>query len=278
MKNILVTGGTGFIGRNLINLLIKKKVFKIFSTYRSDSVKRSKNVHWIKVQSLDKFNFESYNFDILIDLAWYDLDDYNAKSHSQRQVNEHIVFYKKLLKKNSNINIYTSGTCLEYGLKEGKLSETMIDKPIVNYAIGKSNLKKKIFQIKKKYNFSFNWLRFFYIYGKGQEQKKLYTLIIQAIKNKYKYFKMSNGNQSRDYLHIEQITNLLFELIVKDQSNGVINICSGRSTKVINLIRGWKKQLNSKIVLKRNIFSIPKYESFSFYGCNKKLKGILKNI
>jgi nucleoside-diphosphate-sugar epimerase len=278
LKNILVTGGTGFIGRNLINLLIKKKVFKIFSTYRSDSVKRPKNVYWIKVQSLDKFNFETYNFDILIDLAWYDLDNYNAKSHLHRQVKEHLVFYKKLLNKNKNINIYTAGTCLEYGLAEGKLLEKTVGRPIVNYAIGKNNLKKKIFELKKKYNFGFNWLRFFYIYGKGQEQKKLYTIFTQAIKKKHKYFKMSNGNQSRDYLNIDKITNLLFELILKDQSNGVINICSGRPSKVIDLIRGWKKQLNSKIILKRNIFSIPKHESFSFYGCNKKLKGILKKI
>ena len=80
MKKILITGGTRFIGRNILSELSKSKKYIIFSTYRKKKI-RVKNVNWIKTKTLKSDKFKDESFDILLDLAWYDLYNFNSLSH-----------------------------------------------------------------------------------------------------------------------------------------------------------------------------------------------------
>jgi dTDP-6-deoxy-L-talose 4-dehydrogenase (NAD+) len=276
LKKILITGSQGFIGKNLIKNLVNEKKFEIHATCRKKFIKNYKNVKWIKVKNLQSDSINKFKYDILVDLAWYDLDNYNSQTHIKKQVTEHFVFYKKLLKKNKKINIFSFGTCLEYGLREGKLVENMISDPKINYARGKDILRKKIMYLKKKYDFSINWLRLFYIYGEGQEKRKIYSQFINAIKSRKKFFIMSKGTQKRDYIHIKSVVKIIIILIRKNVNVGIINLCTGNSIRVIDLVRKWKKKFKSNIKLKIGSLDIPNYEPQIFYGSVKKLNNIIK--
>lgn len=272
---ILITGGQGFMGQYLIEYFEKFSKHKIFATYRKIKNKKKSSVTWIKIQNLKSNNIYKFDYDVVIDLAWYDLNNYRASSHLKKQVLEHLFFFRKLLKKNKKINIFGFGTCLEYGLREGKLSENMKPSPQVNYAKGKDSLRKKIMFLRKKYNYSINWLRLFYIYGEKQEKKKIFTQFIHAVKSKKKFFFMSKGTQERDYIHINTVVKIIAFLVNKNINGGIINICSGNAIKVINLVKTWKKKFKSKIILKTNKLEVPTYEPQIFYGCIKKLNKIM---
>jgi dTDP-6-deoxy-L-talose 4-dehydrogenase (NAD+) len=270
---ILITGGQGFIAKNIFRELKKLKKYQIFATYRKN-LKKEPYVNWIKVKNLKSSTINQFNFDVVLDLAWYDLDNYNSKTHL-KQVFEHLVFYKKLIKNNKKINIFSFGTCLEYGLREGKLSEKIKTAPKINYAKGKDLLRKKIMLLRKKYNYSLNWIRLFYIYGEGQEKKKIYTQFINDIKSKKKFFYMSKGSQKRDYINIKKVVRIIIILIKKNVNCGVINLCTGKPISIIQQVKKWKKKFNSKIFLKTNHFMTPIYEPEIFYGSTKKLNKII---
>lgn len=273
MIKILITGGQGFIAKNIIKELKKLKKYQIYATSRKN-LKKEKSVNWIKIKNLKSSSINQFNFDIVLDLAWYDLDNYNSKTHL-KQVFEHLIFYKKLIKNNKKVNIFSFGTCLEYGLREGKLSENFKSDPKINYAKGKDLLRKKIMSLRKRYNYSINWLRLFYIYGEGQEKKKIYTQFINAIKSKKKFFPMSKGTQKRDYINIKKVVRIIIILLNKNINGGIINLCTGKPISVIQLVKKWKKRFNSKIILKTNQFKTPSYEPEIFYGSTKKLNKII---
>ena len=86
---------------------------------------------------------------------------------------------------------------------------------------------------------------------------------------------MSKGDQKRDYMNVKDVAKILLNLINKDSDFGIINICSGKPVKIIDLVKYWKQNLNSKIIFERGLLSIPSYEPYIFYGDNKKLKKII---
>jgi len=61
-----------------------------------------------------------------------------------------------------------TGTCFEYGNKNGSLSEDMETNPNIAYSLAKDTLRKFILELAKIFDFKFHWIRLFYMYGIGQ--------------------------------------------------------------------------------------------------------------
>ena len=113
------------------------------------------------------------------------------------------------------------------------------------------------------------------MYGNNQPERTLYSQFLKTIKKKEKIFKMSKGEQFRDYLTVEKIALLIFKLVLKDSNFGNINLCSGKGVKIKNLVNKWKKKMNPKLKIERGALMMHKHEAYNFYGCNKKLNRIL---
>ena len=173
------------------------------------------------------------------------------------------------------MSLYIIGTSLEYGFREGKLNEKFISISHINYSKEKNMYRKKLIEIKNKFNFKLTWLRPFYIYGDNQQKRTLYSQFKRAVKKKHKKFKMSKSDQNRDYLNVRKVAKILINLINKNIEFGIVNICSGKPVRVIDLVKSWKRKFNSKIILEKSLLSIPKHEPYIFYGDNKKLKMII---
>ena len=152
---ILVTGANGFLGSNLIEYLIKLDV-KIIATSRN--LETAKNKSWY---SNSEVNFIEYNFnrlndteenlfeyfekpDLLINLAWEGLPNYNNVSHFENNLFHQFQFIKNLID-NGLKNINITGTCLEYGLRNGVLNEDLPTNPQNCYAIAKDSLRRMLF-------------------------------------------------------------------------------------------------------------------------------------
>jgi nucleoside-diphosphate-sugar epimerase len=261
---ILITGGNGFIGKNLI-LKLNSLKHVIYSINRTKiNCKNEININLSKIKSCHI----PQKIDVLIHLAWDNLDNYFHKNHLKN-----LKIHKKFLRiaLDSGIKRFIiSGTCQEYGKYEGKLKESLIPKPVTKYAIAKNNLRKFIFKKQKKYKIKIQWLRIFYLYGVGQPKTSLLGQLDETIKNKKKKFFMSSGEQVRDYIHIKELVYFICDLLKKQKINGIINCSSGKKTKVIDLVK--KNLKNKKISVVTNYYKIPNYEPFEFWGCNNKMK------
>jgi dTDP-6-deoxy-L-talose 4-dehydrogenase (NAD+) len=212
--------------------------------------------------------------DSVIHLAWEGLPNYNEFYHFERNLFSNYFFLKNLVVKGlKDLNVI--GTCFEYGMKSGCLSEDMETNPITAYSIAKDTLRKFIELLNENYEFKLKWIRLFYMYGKGQNPKSLIAQLEKALKNKDRIFNMSGGEQLRDYLPIEKVAEYITKISLQKKINGIINCCSGKPISIRNLIENYIKEKNEKIKLNLGYYPYPNYVPMAFWGDNSKLKAIL---
>ncbi len=277
---VLVTGATGFIGNYLIDDLLKYDLDIIATARNIDKAKKSNWYGKVKFLTCDlntKIDFFNYfeRPDAVIHLAWEGLPNYKENFHIEKNLPNNISFLGNLI--NSGLKKLTvMGTCLEYGFVNGCLSEEIITNPQTPYGIAKDTLRKYLESLVNNYQFDFKWVRFFYLYGKGQGKKSILSQLIKAIENKEKIFNMSGGEQLRDYLPIEKAAGYLTKIFLQTKETGVINCCSGKPISIRKLVEDYLKQNDSEIKLNLGALSYPDYEPMAFWGDNTKLKKILE--
>jgi len=279
---VLVTGATGFIGSHLIRELLKSKTNQIVATSRS--IDKAKKSDWFSKVEYIEYDFNEgtgenlYDFfgkpDQLIHLAWEDLSDYSSPSHIDVILPNHCEFIESMVVGGLK-DVVVTGTCFEYGMIEGCLSEDIDTKPENPYAVAKDSLRKFIVNLQKKHSFVYKWIRLFYMYGDGQSKTSLMYLLDKTIQDKNKVFNMSGGDQLRDFLPIDEVVRNI-SLITKQNShlNQVVNCCSGKPISVKNLVEHYLEEKKYKIRLNLGFYPYPDYEPMRFWGCNLKLKEI----
>ena len=281
---ILVTGASGFIGNHLIKELLKNTNHEIIATSRD--IEKAKKYEWfsrVKYISYDLNSQEELNLfeyfdkpDKVIHLAWDGLPNYNDLIHIEKNLFNNYQFIKNLVA-NGLKDITITGTCFEYGLINGCLSEDIQTNPSNSYAIAKDSLRKFIEELKKQYKFNYKWIRLFYMYGEGQGEKSLIALLDKAIQNGEKEFNMSGGEQLRDYLHIQEVVSNISKIALHNKiDNQIINCCSGKPISIRKFVENYLDEKNYSMKLNLGYYPYPTYEPMAFWGNNDKLDLIKK--
>lgn len=278
---VLITGATGFIGNYVVNELLRKN-HQVIAT--SKNIKKAKKQEWypsVKYIPYDlnenkKFLFRFFGRpDVVIHLAWQGLPNYKDKIHLRQNLTTNKRFLINLVKGGLK-NLTVAGTCLEYGLQSGCLTEINPAQPTIPYAIAKDMLRKFLEQLQQQYRFSFKWARPFYVYGKGQNKNSLLPQLETAIQKKQKIFNMSGGEQLRDYLPVEKVAEFIVKIAMQNTISGVINCSSGQPIPIKTLVNKYLAKKNKRIKLNWGFYPYNDYEPMSFWGNNKKLQQILK--
>lgn len=284
MKKILVTGASGFIGNHLINELLKYDVSIVATSVESlDEIKKyewSEKVDYIQfnLNDLNDVSFELFNKpDQLIHLAWEGLPNYKELYHFEKNLFSNYNFIKKLVGEGLQ-KVSVIGTCFEYGMQEGCLSEEIPTSPSNPYGLAKDSLRKFIHELSLKINFEFNWFRLFYIYGKGQSPNSLLSSLERAIENGDKEFNMSPGDQIRDFISVNETVEIIAKLSLFDKECGIVNCCSGNPITVKEMVENKLKEMAKNIKLNLGHYPYPELEPFSFWGNRVKLNSILHEI
>ncbi len=282
---ILVTGATGFIGSHVVDYLIRNN-YEVIAT--SSDRNKAQCFDWfekvvykefqIEETDWDKTNLYTYfeKPDVMLHLAWQGLPNYNERYHVERNLFPQYSFVKNLIE-NGLRNISITGTCLEYGLIDGCLDEAIQTFPSNYYAIAKDSLRRFIEMINNSFEINFKWVRLFYMYGDGQNSKSIISQLKDAVGKQELTFKMSGGEQLRDYLPIELVAEYLCKITLQNEITGIINCCSGKPVSMRKFVEDYIKLNNLKIDLELGYYPYPEYEPFAFWGDTTKLKKILSN-
>ena len=285
MKKVLVTGATGFIGNYVIEQFVQRGITNIIAS--SSNTEKARGKSWfssVKYIPLDLKNFDDkinyYDFfdkpDIMIHLAWEGLPNYKASFHVEENLQRHYLFLKNCIV-NGLTDITITGTCFEYGMQEGKLSEDMDTLPANAYAIAKDTLRKQVELLQIENEFLFKWIRLFYMYGSGQSPNSLLSQLDKALANDEKVFNMSGGEQERDYLPVEKVADYIVQIALQKKVAGIINCCSGKPVKVKALVENYLKERKENLQLNLGYYPYTDYEPMCFWGDNQKLKTIIDN-
>jgi dTDP-6-deoxy-L-talose 4-dehydrogenase (NAD+) len=98
-------------------------------------------------------------------------------------------------------------------------------KPKSPYAAAKAGLYNFLSQLLPIQSIEFCWCRLFYLYGEGENKKRLVPYLHEQL-SKGKVAELTSGEQVRDFLNVSEAGKMIAELAVSGQQ-GAINICSG---------------------------------------------------
>jgi len=279
---VLVTGATGFIGNYVVRELLKQGHQVMTTSKNSEKARMYEWFSQVQYISYDLNVVQENLFqffrepDVVIHLAWEGLPNYKDLFHFERNIFTNYRFLKNLLEDGLK-SLTVTGTCMEYGLQNGCLSEDTPTKPTTPYSFAKDTLRKFLEQLQQKYHFSFKWIRLFYMYGKGQNPSSLLPQLDKALDRGDEIFNMSGGEQLRDYLPVEKVAEYVNEISLQNKVLGIINCCSGKPISIRKLVENHMKNRGKTIKLNLGYYPYSDYEPMAFWGDNTKLKSIIKN-
>ncbi len=274
---VMVTGATGFVGRHVVHSLIEQGHSLVAVARNIDKVRSMPWHSQVKFIPCDLHSgyesiFSSNEIpDVLVHLAWPGLPNYLNNFHIDTNLPADIRFLKYCVKAGVK-HLVIAGTCLEYGLQYGPLDEEMETRPTTAYGLAKDTLRKSLELFQRELPFVMQWIRLFYVYGEGQSERSLFSQLDKAIDEGRPVFNMSNGDQLRDYLAIEEVAKRFSVLIENPSCQGVINCCSGVPISILDIVTNRCVERGSEIRLNRGYYPYPSYEPMAFWGVSSKWK------
>lgn len=275
---VAVTGASGFVGRHVVSALLERDD-EVVAISRHPDATNDDAVTPIAFDITDAGGLtleQLGNPDALVHLAWGGLPNYRSAHHLERELRIHSSFLQSCIQSGIN-RILVAGTCLEYGLQSGELSESMSCKPVTTYAQAKCALHEYLLELAQRHSFELCWLRMFYLYGDGQFPTSLYSQLKSALETGKKSFDMSAGDQVRDFIDVDVAARQIAALTHINAAQGVMNICSGDPIRVVDKVREWLSDWRADITLNLSVYPYPDYEPHSFWGNPNRLKGILES-
>jgi len=246
MKNILITGASGFIGRHCLPLLLSKG-FEIHAIDLKILTENRASVNW---HELDLLNCEK-------------LSELMAKVHPTHLLHfawttEHGRFWSSLENlwwvqgslnliqafwKSGGKRLVMAGTCAEYDWHYGYCSEKVTPLiPTSMYGICKHSLQTMLSAFARQTGLSAAWGRIFFLYGPYENPKRLISSVIRSLlKNEPTY--CTDGQQVRDFLYVKDVAAAFVALLESDVA-GPINIASGNPLKVEDIILNIATKIN----------------------------------
>ena len=247
-KSILVTGGAGFVASNLIKILLVKTKFNIISL---DNYSSGFKKNHIKNKRIKYLKGETKDIKTIIKKP--------KNIHSVFHFGEFARIYQSFINMSKCIESNTIGTnsvfnfCLENNIKliysatSASLGNRGNDKNLSPYAFTKAKNLELLENLKKWFNFKYEVIYFYNVYGPGQISKGKMATVIgifeEAFKKKKALPVVLPGSQSRRFTHIDD----------------TVNVC----------LLAWKKNLSRH-------YSISNKQSFSILEVAKMFKSKIK--
>ncbi len=271
MKKIIVTGGLGFIGSNLIELLLKKKYFVInidkisYSSnfYNTREFKKNKNYKFIKCdiksKKIEKI-FNKFKPICIFNLA--------AETHVDRSIDGPKSFiesnivgvfniletFRKFVKKNKKTKLIHISTDEVYGdVLSGRSNENYPYNPSSPYAASKASSDHLVSSYVRTFNIPAIITNCSNNYGPKQHPEKLIPKLIYNILNNKTLPIYGRGTNSREWIYVKDHCEALLKVFKKGKIGNFYNIGSNKNLNNLNICNKLIKIAKKKIILGRNV-------------------------
>ncbi|WP_348920667.1 NAD-dependent epimerase/dehydratase family protein [Enterococcus rotai] len=269
MSKILITGGAGFIGSTLANHYSKKYniiVVDDLSMGSQENLINSEDITFIKGsvtdQNLMQRILSDNQFDYIFHLAAIaSVADSVARPMETHKVNfESVLQLLELIRKyqmNLKRLVFSSSAAVYGDEPTLPKTEESIIRPLTPYAVDKFAAEKYVVNYCHLYKIPTSAVRFFNVYGPNQNPNSPYSGVISIIMDRYKkllnnettaFTVYGDGNQSRDFVYIEDVVKAL-DLVAKSSSSlgEVYNVGTGNAVSLNQLIIVLNRLLNKEL-------------------------------
>jgi len=248
-KNIVVvTGGAGFVGSNLIELLLKKTKYEIISLDNYSTGTKKNHINNKKVRYLKGHTSEIKKI----------LDKHKNNIKSIFHFGEFSRIYQSFKKFNECYQSNSIGSqavfkfCLDnkikliYSATSASLGNKGNDKNLSPYAFTKSKNLELLENLKKWFNFKFEIIFFYNVYGPRQIKAGDMATVIGIFENQYRNKKpltvVRPGNQTRRFTHIFDTVQVCYEAFITDKCR-YYSISNKNSYSILQVAKMFKSRI-----------------------------------
>lgn len=238
---VIITGATGFIGRHLARTLAASGA-SVYGLSRGES--DIADVHGYVCDITDRRLLNEIVGDVrpshIFHLAANKARSANIKDFRQC-IDENLIGTLNLLEACEAAScvprLISLGTCEEYGGAEAPYLETTREVPVSAYSCSKVAMTQLLQTYHRIHGFPTVVLRPSLAYGPGQGDEMFLPALIQTLL-RGRRFAMSRGEQTRDYVYIDDVVEALMQAAMRPEAIGqVVNISSGTPTRIADVTR-----------------------------------------
>src|SRR5579864_2359487 len=230
---ILLTGATGFVGRQVLRELIARncRVRVVVRKGKQEQIGQSIAIERIIVtpdiwsEPAAWWSETCQGVDTVIHVAWYAEPGRYLHSPVNRDCLEGTLRLAQGASDAKVRRFVGIGTCFEYDLGVGRLSVATPLRPATPYAEAKVEAFKALSQSLPRRSMEFAWCRLFYLYGEGEDERRLVPFLRGKLRAG-EPAELTSGQQIRDYLDVRDAGRMIADAAL-GAAQGPINICSG---------------------------------------------------
>ncbi len=276
-KIIIITGASGFIGRNLTARLAQQGN-KIYTVVRPESARCVTLLPGIRVIELDMHQYDrladavNQPCDVLVSMAWNglrgsDRDDPNIQKYSYENSMEAIRASLSLGCK----TVILAGSQAEYGICQKPISEDTPCNPISQYGRYKLKLFYDAAELCSKHGVHLKEPRFFSVYGAGDDSGTLMMSLIKRMQYNRDCM-LTQCTQLWDYLYIDDAVDAVMGLVEKTCDDGAYNVAYGESKPLKFYIEALHRLTGSQSRLLYGSIPYPDSGAVEIQACIDKIQ------
>lgn len=237
---VFVTGGTGFVGKVLVPLLVERghEVMVLIRSNFPESWSKQDGIRYLigdlKNVSALCSTVKDFKADNLIHLAWEGIPDYSQQT-CMRNFKQSVDLFT-MAEQVGCSNVISTGSCWEYAGRNGKFSEKDELGAAGIFPAVKNSLRFMGEAIAQQNGIQFCWLRLFFVYGPGQRSKSLIPSIIESVSND-RCPDIQSPHNKNDFVFVDDVAKAIVEVLEQRPNHTVFNVGTGCSTSVETVVR-----------------------------------------
>lgn len=255
MKNILITGAKGFLGSNIAKHF-KKLGYKTFGIGHGDLlVEECEKIgldYWYKSDvTINAIRDIGEKFDLIIHCGGsgsvgFSVEHPYADFKKTVDGTLEVLEYMRLYNKDAHL-IYPSSPAVQGECEDRPIKEEYVGKPASPYGYHKKIAEDLCRSYSEKYDIKVSLIRLFSVYGNGLKKQLLWDAYHKIKDAKDKVTFWGTGDETRDFIHINDVLILIDALIQQDHKFMLINGGTGTKHTIKNVVEMMRDLINPKI-------------------------------